>query len=91
MSLSGALTPRLDIVAGAVLLQSRVTGEGVTLGRVGPRPVGIPARSIQLNLGWRPPLLDGLSFDLSGFELWGAGAYDIIAGRVASTYPTVDF
>jgi iron complex outermembrane receptor protein len=64
MSLSGALTPRLNIVAGAVLLRPRVTGEGVTLGRVGPRPVGLPVRSIELNADWRPAGLEGLSFDL---------------------------
>lgn len=142
MSLSGALTPQLDIVAGAVLLEPHVTGEGVALGRVGPRPLGIPKRSVQLNLDWRPPPLPGFSLDLSvennsripstrdnlvslpgrtlvdigaryrfrlagqdasvrvrvsnlfavrGFELRGAGAYDIIAGRVASAYLTVDF
>lgn len=64
VSLAGPLTPRLDIVAGGVLLRARVTGEGVALGRVGPRPLGQPARNLQLNLDWRPPLLDGLSLDL---------------------------
>lgn len=63
-SLAGKLTPRLDIVAGAVLLRARVTGEGVELGRVGRRPVGQAARNLQLNLDWRPPALDGLSLDL---------------------------
>lgn len=63
-SLAGALTSRLDIVAGAVLLRARVTGEGVRLGRVGKRPVGLVARNVQLNLDWRPPVLDGLSLDL---------------------------
>lgn len=142
MSLSGAPTPRLSVVIGAVLLEPRVTGEGVTLGRVGERPVGIPARSIQFNADWRPPPLDGLSldigieqksripatrdnlvslpdrtlvgigaryrfrlsgrgaalrvrisnlFDVQGFDLRGAGAYDIIQGRVASGYLTIDF
>ena len=40
LSLAGALTPRLNIVTGAVLSRPRATGEGVRLGRVGPRPVG---------------------------------------------------
>lgn len=142
LSVSGAITPRLNIVAGGVLLRPRVTGEGVALGRVGERPVGLAARSLDLNADWRPPVLDGLSFDVGvshtgafaatrdnlvqipartlvdlgaryrfrlggkdatiraqvsnvgnvyGFDLRGAGAYDVIAGRVASAYLTVDF
>ena len=142
MSLSGALTPRLDIVAGAVLSRPRVTGEGVTLGRLGRLPVGQPARRVDLNLDWRPPILDGLSLDMNvshsgriistrdnlvaipartlvdvggryafklgdksasfrlsasnlfdtyGFDLQGAGAYDLIDGRRVSARLTVDF
>lgn len=142
LSVSGAITPRLSVVAGGVLLRPRVTGEGVTLGRLGDRPLGLPARSLNFNADWRPPILEGLSFDVSashtgsivatrdnlvripertlvnlggryrfklgsrdatlrtqltnvgdvyGFELQGAGAYDIIPGRVVSTYLTVDF
>ena len=63
-SLAGRLTPRLDVVAGGVLLRARVTGEGVELGRVGRRPLGQAARNLQLNLDWRPPWLEGLSLDL---------------------------
>lgn len=142
LSLSGTLTPKLNIVAGAVLLKPRVTGEGVTLRRLGPRPVGLPARTLMLNLDWRPPRIAGLSFDLGvshnseivatrdnlvsipgrtlidlggryrfdlagqdatlrvrltnvsgeeGFQLLGAGAYDIIAGRLLTAYLSVDF
>lgn len=142
VSLSGAITPRLDVVTGGVLLRPRVTGEGVALGRVGRRPVGIARRSLDFNADWRPPLVDGLSFDVgisnvgpiaatrdnrvsipsrtlvdlglryrfrlsgndatfrlqvanvgneAGFDLRGAGAYDIIPGRVASAYVTLDF
>jgi iron complex outermembrane receptor protein len=66
VSLTGALAQHLDIVAGVVLLRPRVTGEGVTLGRLGDRPVGIPTRQIDLNADWRiPQLLDGLSLDAS--------------------------
>lgn len=65
ISLSGALTRNIDIVAGAVSLHPRVTGEGVTLERVGRRPVGLPARTVILNADWRTPVLDGLSFDLA--------------------------
>lgn len=63
-SLAGKLTPRLDIVAGGVFIRARVSGEDVEAGRVGRLPVGQPARNLQLNLDWRPPVLDGLSVDL---------------------------
>lgn len=142
MSLSGALTDRLDIVAGAVLSQPRVTGEGVALGRLGRLPVDQPSRKIDLNLDWRLPWVEGLSFDLAvghngrivatrdnlvaipartlvdlgaryafklgdkaatfrlsasnlfntyGFELQGAGAYDLIDGRRVNARLVVDY
>jgi len=140
-SVAGPVTSRLSVVAGAVLLRPRVTGEGVALGRVGPRPVGAISRSLELYADWRPPWLEGLSFDVSashrsaetatvsngtdipprtlvdlgaryrfelagqsatlrlqvenvtdlqGFELRGAGAYDMIAGRRIGGYLTID-
>lgn len=58
------MTPRLNIVAGGVLLRPRVTGEGVALGRVGKRPVGLAARSFDFNADWRPPGLAGISLDI---------------------------
>jgi iron complex outermembrane receptor protein len=142
LSLAGALTPRLNIVTGAVLSRPRATGEGVRLGRVGPRPVGLARRSVELNLDWRTPWLEALSLDMTashsgavtatvdnrvalqartivgvsgryrfnvmarpatlrvalnnlsdvyGYDLKGAGAYEVIAGRLASAYLSVDF
>ncbi|WP_235976500.1 TonB-dependent receptor domain-containing protein [Sandaracinobacteroides hominis] len=139
-SVSGNLTPSLRVIAGGVLLRPRVTGEGVSLGRVGERPVGLSPRSLDFNLDWDTPL-PGISTDIAvsnsgsvpatrnnlvfipartlvdvggryrfrlaqrpatlrvsvsnlfhvyGFELRGAGAYDIIPGRVFSAYLTVD-
>jgi iron complex outermembrane receptor protein len=64
ISLTGSVTPRLDIVAGAVFSQPRVTGEAVRLGTVGVRPVSIDSRKIDVHFNWRPPELDDLSFDL---------------------------
>lgn len=140
-SVAGAITPRLSIVAGAVLLRPRVTGEGVALGRVGQRPVGAIDQRIEFNADWRPSQLSGLSldvsashrsaetatrdnsvaipartivdlggryafrlagnaatlrvaisniFDVQGFDLRGAGAYDIIENRLLSAYLTID-
>jgi iron complex outermembrane receptor protein len=64
VSLSGSVTPRLDVVAGAVFSQPRVTGEAVRLGTVGALPVGVASHKIDLHLNWRPPDFDDLSFDL---------------------------
>ncbi len=140
-SLSGKLTSRLSMTLGAVLLDPRVTGEGVRLGRLGERPVGTPRQRLDLNLDWRLPWLPGLSldagighagrlpatvdnrvfinartlvalggryafklgntaanlrvsmtnvFDVRGFDLQGAGAYDIFDGRIVSAYLTID-
>lgn len=142
MSLSGPLTPQLDLVAGAVVLDPRVTGEAVAQGRTGDRPIDIPRVQADLNLDWRLPFVPGLSLDMSanyvarrpattlktvylqarellnlgaryrfklsgntailrlsvsnvfnayGFDLRGAGAYDMIPGRRAQAYLSVDF
>ncbi|HEX8261421.1 MAG TPA: TonB-dependent receptor [Allosphingosinicella sp.] len=64
LSLAGKLTRELVVVAGAVLLDPRVTGEGVRLGRVGKRPVGLAERTLRLNLDWRPAFARRLSLDL---------------------------
>ena len=48
LSLAGPVANGLNIVAGAVLMQPEVTGDGVSLGRVGPRPLGQPARLLTL-------------------------------------------
>jgi len=141
VSLAGRLGPRLNMVAGAVLSRPRATGEGVRLGRVGERPVGMSRRSAELNLDWRTPWLEGLSLDMTvshtgaitatvdnraalpartlaslagryrftllerpaslrvsvsnlfdtfGLELRGAGAYDVINGRLVQAYLSVD-
>ncbi len=65
LSLSGNLTERLDLVAGGVFSQPRVSGEGVRLGVTGDRPVGIYSRKFVFGANWRPPGLDSLSFDVS--------------------------
>lgn len=142
MSLVGKLTPRLSIVTGAVLARPRATGEGVRLGRIGAKPVGLASRSVELNLDWRTPWVNDLSLDMTashtgaitatvdnsvaipartlvgmsgryrfkllqrpatlrvgvsnlfdkyGYDLKGAGTYDVIAGRVMSASLSADF
>lgn len=66
LSLTGQILPGLNVVAGAVLIDSRISGLLVDAGQIGPRPVGTTRRRIILDADWR---LDGgespLSFDVS--------------------------
>lgn len=64
-SLSGTPIKGLSVALGGVFLDPQVIGEARDLGRTGKRPVGIPLRSIDLNLDYRLPEFEALSFDLS--------------------------
>lgn len=74
-SLSGPLTPRLDLVAGGVLLDARVERDAQASGAIGRRPVGVANHNINVNLNWRTPWLQGLTLDASVTE----------RGRMAAT------
>ncbi len=63
-SLSGNVTPFASIVAGAVLLDPRVTGAPVADGTIGPRPVGTSRSRIVLAVDLHPPRWDGTSVDV---------------------------
>ncbi|MCI4591076.1 TonB-dependent receptor [Sphingobium sp. BYY-5] len=65
LSLSGNPTDQLSVVAGAVLMQPRVTGEAVELGRVGRKPLGQSATILRGNADYRLPFLPGVSLDLA--------------------------
>lgn len=65
LSLAGALSSRLSIVAGAVLMEPRVTGAAVEAGRVGDKPVGQTDRIVKANLDYRLSSLPALSFDFA--------------------------
>jgi iron complex outermembrane receptor protein len=62
-SLAGNPVDSVSLVAGAVLMRPRVTGEAVELGRVGEKPLNQPARILRGNVEYRPKFLPGLSFD----------------------------
>lgn len=64
-SLSGNPVDDLSIVAGAVLMKPRVTGEAVELGRVGRKPIGQSATILRSNADYRLPFLPGVSIDLA--------------------------
>lgn len=64
LSLTGAATDRLTVVAGLVLMDPRVMGEAAESGRAGRRPVASATRSGRLDLEYRVPRFDGLSLSL---------------------------
>jgi iron complex outermembrane receptor protein len=63
ISLAGNPIESVSLIAGAVLMRPRVTGEGVELGRVGEIPLNQPARVLRANAEWRPSFLPGFSID----------------------------
>jgi iron complex outermembrane receptor protein len=81
ISLTSAVTPNLNLLAGAVLLDARVQGEAVEAGLVGKRPVGSTERTLLLNAEYRPPQIEGLAFDI-GINGYGK--------RIANTLNTLD-
>lgn len=65
VSLNGKPHPDWSVVAGAVLMEPRVTGEPVREGRIGRKPLGQSERLLRLNVEYRPPALRALSVDLA--------------------------
>lgn len=66
LSAAGEIVPGVNIVAGAVLIDSRIDGLLVDSGQIGSRPVGTTRRKVIFNADWR--LAGGtspLSFDVS--------------------------
>ncbi|WP_235927594.1 TonB-dependent receptor [Sandarakinorhabdus rubra] len=63
-SIAGPITPELSLVAGASLLWPRVTGDAVTRGLVGRKPVGAIGERFEVSADWRPDFAPGLSFDM---------------------------
>lgn len=65
LSAAGPVVPGLTIVAGAVLMQPRVTGPAVALGRVGKRPLGQPSRLLTLAAQYAIAGIEGLALTLN--------------------------
>jgi iron complex outermembrane receptor protein len=80
VSLAGQITPRLNIVLGAVFLDARVSGDQVDQELIGRRPVGSIGRNINGALNWNVPWVEGLSLDLS---------YEGTSERVSNTANTL--
>lgn len=62
---AGPVTDGLTLVAGAVLMQPRVTGEAVTLGRVGARPLGQPSQLLTLAAQYALRGVEGVQLTLN--------------------------
>jgi iron complex outermembrane receptor protein len=63
LSLAGEPVDGLSVVAGAVLLRPRVTGEAVRAERLGERPLGIASTLVDLRLDYRLQGIPGASID----------------------------
>ena len=63
-SVAGALTPHLDIVAGIVLLDPKVSGIAASNSAIGSRPVGSMKARLQANLEWHPEFAEGFAMNL---------------------------
>ena len=80
LSLTGQIVPGLNVVGGLLLLDPKISGEAVTSGQIGPRPVGQVRRHGVLNFDWR--LAGGTSpwsFDLA------VNSYSSRVGNSANT------
>jgi iron complex outermembrane receptor protein len=60
-SLSGRFGPRLNLLAGALLMRPRVTGAARDLGLVGPRPAGTPSLLARIDVNYRSGIFGGLT------------------------------
>jgi len=63
LSVSGKVTPHIDIVAGGVFIDGKVTRDsGASAGVIGSKPVGLSPHQLSLNANWKTPF-DGLELD----------------------------
>jgi iron complex outermembrane receptor protein len=80
VSIAGQITPRLNLVLGALFLDAKVSGDAVDLGLIGRRPLGAIARNVNGALNWNLPWVEGLSLDL---------AYEGTSDRTANSANTL--
>jgi iron complex outermembrane recepter protein len=65
VSFSGAATPRVNLVVGAVAMRPRVDGPDVIAGVIGKRAVGQAELNLLFNADWRPTWLRNTSLDIA--------------------------
>ncbi|WP_298194570.1 hypothetical protein [Novosphingobium sp.] len=89
-SLTGTVRPGLTLVVGNVVLDSRISGELVQSGVIGPRPIGSIRRRSVLNIDWRLGGGTGpLSFDLAA-ESFSSRIGNVSNGLSAPPRETID-
>jgi len=54
-SISGKVTRTVDIVAGGVLIDGKVTSDPSVVGVIGSKPVGLSPHQLSLNANWKTP------------------------------------
>ena len=88
-SLTGRVLEDLTVVAGATLLQARVTGESVNSGRLGRIPLGRFPHQLRLNLQYAPSIWRGLALDTQ-VERFAARPFDVLNTASIAPYTIVD-
>lgn len=81
LSMTGLVTSRLNIVAGAVFLDATATGSAVREGRIGRRPLNSSPLLVRVSGEYSVPRLRGLSLD---------GGLDHDGSRIASADNSVN-
>lgn len=85
ISAAGALTPHLRVLGGAVIMDPVVSGPARDLGRVGPRPVGVPKVRGRLDLNYTLPAAPRMTLNATGFydgpRAASAAPYAALGGR----------
>jgi iron complex outermembrane receptor protein len=66
-SVSGKVTPKLNVLLGGVFLRPKVTKNTDTQVEIGRKPFGLPAHVVNLNANWETPV-PGLQMDLGIFH-----------------------
>ena len=89
LSLAGPVTDRLTVVAGAVLLQPRITNSAAAGGVTSFTAVGPIPRLIRVNLQYRPEIIKGLALDAK-FESISARYLNVSNSRRIPGAITVD-
>ena len=63
-SVSGSITPTLNVVAGGVVLKPKVTAIDTADRTIGSKPVGLPAHILISNFNWKTPV-EGIELDMA--------------------------
>ncbi len=61
-SIAGKVTSRIDLVAGGVFIDGKVTRDAAVPGVIGSKPVGLSPHQLSLNANWKTPF-KGLELD----------------------------